>query len=54
MYRVLLGRTHVQTVAEARKAELDAFIKHLFTLAAEIAEVGLENFNHYQVRITLI
>ncbi|ELT97555.1 hypothetical protein CAPTEDRAFT_183515 [Capitella teleta] len=39
--KVLLGRTHVRSVAETRKQELDAFLKQLLLLASEIAEHDL-------------
>ena len=38
--RVILGRTHVKSVAEERKQELQVFLHELLSLAAEIAEVG--------------
>ena len=42
--RVILGRTHVKTVAETRKAELEGFLQELIKLAAEISEVKM-NFS---------
>ena len=39
-HRVLLGRTHVKTVAETRKSELDHFLNKLLQLASEISEVS--------------
>ncbi len=37
--RVLIGRTHVHTVAEARKAEVEKFLKQIVNLANEVSEV---------------
>ena len=36
-----MGRTHVRTVAQARKAELETFLHSLLHLAAEISESDL-------------
>ncbi len=33
----LVGRTHVKQVAEKRKNELDVFLRHLFSMPAEIS-----------------
>ncbi|KAK2159407.1 hypothetical protein NP493_1722g00005 [Ridgeia piscesae] len=38
--RVILGRTHVRSVAAARKEAVETFIKHLFSLEPEISESG--------------
>lgn len=38
-FSVLLGRTHVQKVADKRKAELETFLRELLTLSREISEV---------------
>ncbi|KAF6039905.1 PIK3C2A [Bugula neritina] len=38
---VLLGRTHVQKVADKRKAELETFLRELLTLSREISEHDL-------------
>ena len=37
---ILLGRTHIQKVAEKRKAELETFLRELLVQAREISEVG--------------
>jgi len=37
--RVVIGRAHVRTVAEARKAELEQFLKYLLKLSPELAQV---------------
>ncbi|XP_067936157.1 phosphatidylinositol 4-phosphate 3-kinase C2 domain-containing subunit alpha-like [Watersipora subatra] len=39
--RVVLGRTHVQKVAEKRKVELEIFLRELLMLAKEISEHDL-------------
>ena len=38
---ILLGRTHIQKVAEKRKAELETFLRELLVQAREISEVSL-------------
>lgn len=40
IFSILLGRTHVQKVAEKRKAELETFLRELLTQAHEISEVS--------------
>ena len=37
---MLIGRTHVQTVAEARKGEVEKFLRQLLTTSTEVSEVG--------------
>ena len=39
--RIYFGRTHIKTVAEARKIELEKFLLQLLNLAPEISEVWL-------------
>jgi len=39
--RVVLGRAHVRTVAETRKAELEQFLKYLLRLSPELAQVRM-------------
>jgi len=39
-HRVVLGRAHVRTVAETRKAELEQFLKYLLKLSPELAQVS--------------
>ena len=41
-FRVIIGRTHIKSVAEERKLDLQAFLRELLTLASEIAEVGYQ------------
>ena len=38
-FRLVLGRAHVRTVAETRKAELEQFLKYLLRLSPELAQV---------------
>ena len=38
-FRVILGRTHVKSVAEERKLELELCLKDLLILSPEISEV---------------
>ncbi|KAI0209340.1 Phosphatidylinositol 4-phosphate 3-kinase C2 domain-containing subunit alpha [Lamellibrachia satsuma] len=38
MSEVILGRTHVRSVAAVRKEAVETFIKHLFSLEPEISE----------------
>ena len=40
-FRVLIGRTHVKTVAEARKGEVEKFLKQIVDLANEVSECDL-------------
>jgi len=39
-YRVVLGRAHVRTVADTRKAELEQFLSYLLHLSPELAQVS--------------
>ena len=41
VFRVLIGRTHVKTVAEARKSEVEKFLKQIVDLANEVSECDL-------------
>ena len=41
LYRVILGRTHVRSVAEERREELEHFLQQLLSLAPEISECDL-------------
>ena len=41
MFRVILGRTHIRTVADERRAELELFLQELLKLASEISECDL-------------
>ena len=38
-YRVIWGRSHIKTVAEARKREIETFLQDLLKKAPEICEV---------------
>ena len=41
---MFLGRTHIKSVAEERKGEVEEFLRFLFRLAPEIAQVRTKQY----------